>query len=768
MIDWRAVVRSAAVLVAYLAITAVYTHPLLSRLGDGVANDRYDPVLNASILWWNATTVPFSTAWWTPPHYYPSEGIAAFTENLVGLSPITTPIIWATRNALVTYNIAFFLTWALSAFTVYLLAVRIGAGGSAAFVAGLAFGFAPYRISQMGHLQVLASFWLPLALVGLHGYLQRRQKRWLVLFGAAWVLQSLSNGYFMLFGAVLIGMWLVYFCSTSGTWRAAGPVLVAWALASLPLLPVMLVYRRIHDAFGLVRELPAMVHYSATPVAWLRASPLSLFWGDRLPDGGSEWNLFPGATAVLLVAAAIAWTLKARPRVSVESAPAAQSSRRRLLITVLTILAALSTAVVLSVFIVGPWRVTLAGLPIRVSSIGRPLLLASTSLLLLRIYGGRWRPRGERSPFAFYTLATVAAVVLSMGPQIKAGDRVILNPAPYGWLMILPGFDGLRVPTRFWMVGALCLATATALAFHRLAPTHRGARLLLAGVVGSGVLADGWLREMPIGEAPAFWSVEPPGEDRALLELPLGPEWDAAATYRAVHHRRRVVNGVSGHEPPHYQLLQIGLGAQDPGVLTAIASLGPLDVVVNGAGDSDGGWQRYVAATPGAERKAGDGMRTLYRLAPEPAHAGAFGPTLPITTVTVPGNDAAARRALIDNDFATRWWTDVQVVDMSVTLDLGTAHRVSGVSQALAGWISDYPRDLVVETSMDGAAWTPGWVGKGLGPAIAGVMQAPRESRLMLPFTPREARLVRLRLASAAVAPWTIADVRVHGPDVRR
>ena len=74
-----AVLRAIAVLSAYVVIAAFYTHPLLLHLSDGVANDRYDPVLNASILWWNATTLPFSSAWWTPPHYYPDIGIAEKT-----------------------------------------------------------------------------------------------------------------------------------------------------------------------------------------------------------------------------------------------------------------------------------------------------------------------------------------------------------------------------------------------------------------------------------------------------------------------------------------------------------------------------------------------------------------------------------------------------------------------------------------------------------------------------------------------------------------
>ena len=80
----------------------------------------------------------------------------------------------------------------------------------AAWVAGLAYGFCPYRIDQLAHLQVLASFWLPLSLLALHRYWQERRPRWLVLFAGAYLLQGLANGYFLLFIPVLLVIQLMF------------------------------------------------------------------------------------------------------------------------------------------------------------------------------------------------------------------------------------------------------------------------------------------------------------------------------------------------------------------------------------------------------------------------------------------------------------------------------------------------------------------------------------------------------------------------------
>ncbi len=136
---------------------------------------------------------------------------------------MASPIYWLTHNPLTAYNLTLFLTWPLSAFAVYLLVVFLTRREDAAVLAGLAWAFTPYRLSELGHLQSLSAYWLPLMLLGLHGFLARRRLPWLVLFGAAWLCQSLANGYYMLFGAVLIGMWLAYFCSSrDGLAGAAG------------------------------------------------------------------------------------------------------------------------------------------------------------------------------------------------------------------------------------------------------------------------------------------------------------------------------------------------------------------------------------------------------------------------------------------------------------------------------------------------------------------------------------------------------------------
>jgi hypothetical protein len=284
-------------------LAAVYTRPLLEQRASRIASDPYDPILNTSILWWNATTLPFSAHWWNAPFFYPSRDVSAFTENLVGISPIASPIYWLTGNPLATYNLALFLTWPLSAFAVYLLVSFLTKRRDAALLAGLVYGFSPYRTAELGHLQVLSSYWMPVALLGLHGYLARHRWGWLALFGVAWLLQSLANGYLMLFGAVLVGLWLLYFCSTRESWRAGAAIVATWAIASLPLAPILLTYRAVLSFNGMRRNLTEPLGFSYPVRAWAEVSDVVWLWHRVLPQGSND--LFPGLTAVALVLAGL-------------------------------------------------------------------------------------------------------------------------------------------------------------------------------------------------------------------------------------------------------------------------------------------------------------------------------------------------------------------------------------------------------------------------------------------------------------------------------
>ena len=700
--------RHGAVFLVFVLLAAWYTHPLLPLSDSHIAGEPpVDPLLNASVLWWNATTVPLTGAWWNAPHYYPSQGITAFTENLLGIYPIATPIYWLTGNPLTAYNLSLFLSWPLSAFNAYLLAWVLMRRADAAFIAGLAYGFSVYRTAELGHIQMVSSYWIPVALLALHQYLRDRRRRWLVLFGGAWLLQSLANLYLMLFSLVLIALWLLYFWSGRAAaphrWRSLALILGVWIIAALPLAPILIGYRDIHEHYGLERALREPLGYSNHIRTWFAVSGAVRFWSRALPD--DHVNHFPGLTVMLLVTAGVIVTL-ARARTDW---PRLDRRRLRLMIA-LAAATVIAVATIVFTMFAGGWETAVAGITVRVHDLGRAAgiaLLCGGALVLL---ARRTREAIERrSPLVFYAFATVAMAIFALGPVIPANGQVLFEPAPYRFLMALPGFDGLRIPARFWMLGVLCLAMAAGFAYHAL--THRARRLrpIVFTATAIGMLLDAWTWGfLMVPAQPSRLVLERPGPAQAIVELPIGEGTaDAWATFRSMGHRRRVANGVSGYDPPHYLPLVEGLLTMDRGMLEALASLGSFDVVIDTS--THAAWAPYVMAMPGATVLGTEGTRTALRLPSIPLSEPEPGAPLPIAQVTaIDGHPSRA----IDGSRTVIWDDGPQRPGQWFLADLGSTREVSGVTTWLGGYARDFPRHLAIDLSIDAADWTTVWEGR--------------------------------------------------------
>src|SRR5919202_1228986 len=90
------------------------------------------------------------------------------------------------RRAVAAYNTAFVLSFPLTALATHALAFAHVKRHDAAILAGLMFGFNPYRIAQAPHIQMMWVFWMPLALWAACQFIGTGRPAWLVTFAAAW------------------------------------------------------------------------------------------------------------------------------------------------------------------------------------------------------------------------------------------------------------------------------------------------------------------------------------------------------------------------------------------------------------------------------------------------------------------------------------------------------------------------------------------------------------------------------------------------------
>ena len=351
---------------AYIVLTIAYSWPLPINLVRGVAHDAGDPILNAWILWWTTQAMPLTASWWNAPMFSPAPGTFAFSEHLLGLAPIAAPLIALTGSALLGYNVALLSTYVFSALGAYFLAYTLTKRHDAAFVAGLAFAFAPYRLAQLPHIQVLTAFWTPVCLAALHRYDREPRNstasRWAALAAFAWLMQSLSNGYYMLFLSVLLALWLAWFAL--GRWSMAQFARIGgfFAVAGVLMVPFLAGYKSIlQDTYGYRRGLEEIQRFSADVGALLHASDDLLVWGWVHAIRNAEGELFPGLTIVALAVFAV---LAARPWIT--HGQSRVTRRVRLALAVVFLLMVIGA--VLPMYY-GPWRLTIGG--VRLLSIAR-------------------------------------------------------------------------------------------------------------------------------------------------------------------------------------------------------------------------------------------------------------------------------------------------------------------------------------------------------------------------------------------------------------
>jgi hypothetical protein len=749
----------------YIALTAWFGRAVVGSASSSSAYDAGDPLLNATILLWNAVHWPFTQQWWNLPIFYPTANALTYSEHLLGLTPISTLLYWLSGSALTTYNFTLLLMFPLCGAAMYLLTHHLTGRPAASFVAGLAFAFAPYRMGHLAHIQILGAFWMPLALWGLHAYLKTGAPRWLSLFGVGWVLQGAANGYYLVFFSVVVALWIGWFVIIGRRWTALLGSSLTIILFVLPLVPVLHRYIAEHGRYDLVRGLAEIRFFSADVASVLCAPPALTFWGWLRVACKPEGELFPGITipALCLAAAIVNWrTGTQHPVRTARSIRIFQCVAFVLSVTYLGVAASVSNG--------GAWRIQFGPLSASASasSFNKPLTVAVLGLIsLVMLSSGFRRAAATSSPTCFYAVGLFMAWLFALGPFPSLLDRHVLYRSPYLWLMELPGVDGLRAPARFWMMAVLCAATLTGLVVARLlASAGKLTSVLVVATATVGILIDGWVRQIPVHPAPEIvWRTLLAGS--TVVELPLGDLFgDVEAGFRAAEGGWRTVNGYSGYEPPYYQALRIASATEDLSIIENFQNQGPVHVMVRKeAPQLLNAVARYSDVAPIADTS---GWK-LFRL-PQRSISGVerLGERLFVLTVTA-SCGAEAARLVLDNSLASRWQCGAQTHNQELSLDLGQLKSVSAIANVMGPYSSDLPRNLIVQTSEDLRTWDDAWSGGVLRESFRAAVTEPKVMRVVLPFKARTARHVRLRqVGRDPNRAWSVAEIEVYGGHASR
>ena len=749
---WGLVVAS----LLYVVIGLLLTRPLAWHMNDMLPVDVRDPRLGAWVLWWNAHRLPFTDAWWNAPSFYPAAGTLALSEHLLGLAPLTTPLQWLGASPVLAFNIAFALASPLCAIAAHALVLRLTGRHDAGLVAGLAFGFNPYRAAQLGHLTMLSSYWVPIGLLGLHTYALDRRLRWILLTAGAWLMQGLTNGYYLLFVPVLYAFWLFWAVPRTISWRQFATAAATCSAAALLLIPLAAGYLRIHDRYGVQQPFEGIAGSGAHPGSFLSMSELLLLWRSPIASIEPDKQLFPGLTLVALVALGILRSITVH---RTDPTPRSRSRANRVALAIaggsgiwtLVTLAAGDRAA-------GMQAAMLFRTDVALAALWYSLLAAGLTTSIVK------RALREQWVLAFYVLAAGAMLLLAFGPAPTLRGTPFWAGAPYQGLLALPPYRSIRVPARFGGLMMVCLSVAAGLSFAQLVSRTSQRRVLFTALVAAGLLADGWVRDLPLHAVPQLTEAlrNAPARPAAVLQLPAGDEnVDAGVVYATTSLSVPSVNGYTGLFPPHYAPLVAGLDDRDQAVLQTLSEYGPLAIIVRREEDPDGRWQHYVAAHNGhpSHRIRSRAPRLLARQG-APHRALTDGPGLPLRDVTVSGRSQLS--AVTDGDPQTGWRSDgPQTGGEEVAIDLGRRVAVSGVCLWLGTRTNEFPRGLIIELSEEGATWVPAWTGRGAAAAFDAALSDPLQTRAVITFAPSTARFIRLRQTDRARPRWFIGELQV-------
>ena len=605
----------------FLVITIAGTWPLASVMTTRIVPDVGDPVFNSWVMMWTGgQLLRFLSGdlhaladFWNGNIFYPAQNTIAFSEHLTPQMLQILPIFAATNNIVFCYNVLFLSAIVLSALGMYLFVRELTGQPVAGFVAGLAFAFAPYRADQYTHLQVISTQWMPLALYGFQRYFATARLRALVGAVAAVVVQALSCGYYLFFFTPFAAAFCVFEGFRQGAWRhrrtwwqVAG-VSMAGLLVLWPFLRPYMQVRENAGDFG--RRSAQEVRYFSADTWALGTAPGNLgVWRTLKAYERPEGAAFPGAT---ILATGVIGVLV------VFGASVRRGRARKLLAaprwrTWATVAFSVAGVVLVAVWF---WLLVLGGglyrdwwgrISVRrISDIATHTLVTLALAVALLPRFRMWLRSFFLSRGGFIVCAWLLAIALAFGPVIYVKGAAI-GAGPYALLYnFVPGFDGLRVPARYFMIAALFLAALCGIAVASVSRRQRAVGYVVAVLVSAGILFEG--RVVPFITSKTLWvphyeyvgtdfprppdlgavyeTVEALPQGTVLAEFPFGSDpFEIRSMYFAAFHRKPLVNGFSGFFPPSYLRLKTYLEndpLDKPAAWKALLDAGVTHVVVH-------------------------------------------------------------------------------------------------------------------------------------------------------------------------------------------
>ena len=565
--------RELLIVFAFTALTLVMTWPWAAHLRSA-ASDPGDPYLISWTLWWD-----YHQTFKDPLHlfqaniFYPYRYSLAFSEHCYGIALLFFPLFALGARPLTVQSIAIILGFILSGYGMFRLARTLTGSNGVAWVAGLGFAFIPYRFAQLPHLMYMFAGWIPLLFEALILFARVRSWPRATWLGVAFLMNALTSIHWFVLTLIPIALAAAFLLTRYRVWGKTAfwvRSFVSLGLASLLLLPFLIPYARAAKLYGFIRSADEVAFYSASPSHWLVSPAQNKLWsgfGRHLVENPDERELFPGLLLLLLALAAMLLVGR-RAQFVHETEVREVTTRQRIILVCLDVLAVALALDVLYVTGAGSFKLRLLGMTLfRDSSASRTVwyLFAVVLARFCVAYPRFLRQRGasnlidtlrsDRREEGFW----LGLLWCALGFLGSLGSNFRFHRVLYEWV---PLFRSIRVPPRWAMIAYVGLALLAGIGARRIAETctREKSRVrqpaIIYTLIAVALLFE--LRAAPLGLTRG--EVGPDELSLRLKTIPMRgglvglPYGEGLVSHyqdlRAADHGRPLITAFSGFSPP--------------------------------------------------------------------------------------------------------------------------------------------------------------------------------------------------------------------------
>ncbi|MFQ5738782.1 MAG: hypothetical protein ACE5JX_07180 [Acidobacteriota bacterium] len=276
----------------YLALSAAVLFPLVRNFGHVIAGGT-DAFIHYWDLWWiyRGAWLPGQSLFWTDYLDYPiGQPLYLRPFNLTSILMVGP--VYGLAGLTAAHAATTLLAFVLSGFFTYLLVYRLVGNRWAALFSGLIFTLSPFHLAhtQGGHVSMSCLQWLPLDLLALVSWWEKRSWARAIGVGLCLGLTFFTDWYLALYALVATGLWV----AAGVLGKEAPRDRRLWAgLFAAGLVALMLAIPVLLPALGILKQAPrpaGHLSFSADVVGFFVPGSTSV-WG---PATETVWRDFTG------------------------------------------------------------------------------------------------------------------------------------------------------------------------------------------------------------------------------------------------------------------------------------------------------------------------------------------------------------------------------------------------------------------------------------------------------------------------------------------